>query len=59
MSKNIYTIAVLQTKGGRLDDLKATLEPLAEATRKEPGAIEYFFVHDENHRTNTIFSYEK
>lgn len=39
--------------------LKATLESLAEATRKEPGAIEYFFVHDENHRTNTIFSYEK
>ena len=59
MSVNIFTIAVLKAREGRLDDLKATLTALAEETRKEPGAHEYFFVQDENHDTNTIVSYER
>lgn len=59
MSKNIYTIAVLKAKPGRLDDLKATLESLADETRKEPGAQEYFFIQDENVDTDTILSYER
>ena len=59
MSDNIFTIAVLKAKDGRLDDLKSTLEQLAEETRKETGAVEYFFVHDTNHDPNTIVSYEK
>ena len=59
MNDNIYTIAVLKAKEGRIGDLKATLENLAEETRKETGAVEYFFVHDEFHDNNTIVSYEK
>lgn len=59
MSKNIYTIAVLKAKPGRLDDLKSTLETLAAETRKELGAQEYFFIQDEAHDTNTILSCER
>ena len=59
MSNNIYTIAVLKAKPGRLEDLKATLEALASETRKEPGAQEYFFIQDESHDTDTIVSYER
>lgn len=59
MNTHVYTIAVLKAKDGRLDDLKLTLSKLAVETRKEEGAIEYFFVHDENFDPNTIVSYEK
>ncbi len=59
MSHNIYTIAVLKAKEGRVEDLKSTLETLAAETRKEPGAKEYFFIHDEHHNKNTIVSYER
>ena len=59
MTDAIYTIAVLKAKDGRLDDLKSTLSKLAMETREEKGAIEYFFVHDENYDPNTIVSYEK
>lgn len=59
MSKNIYTIAILRAKPGRLDDLKTTLETLAAETRKELGAQEYFFIQDENVDSNTILSYER
>jgi len=59
MNKNIYTIAVLKAKPGRLEDLKSTLKDLATKTRKETGAHEYFFIHDESHDTNTILSYER
>lgn len=55
----IYTIAVLKAREGCLSELKATLEQLAAETRKERGALEYFFVHDQNHDPNTIVSYEK
>ena len=59
MNENIYTIAVLTAKKGHLDDLKSVLGALAKETRKESGAVEYFFIHDENHNPNTIVSYEK
>ena len=59
MNANVYTIAVLTAKEGRLNDLKSVLEALAKETRKESGAVEYFFIHDENHNPNTIVSYEK
>ena len=59
MSKNIYTIAVLKAKPGRLQDLKSTLGALASETRKEAGAQEYFFIQDENVDTDTILSYER
>jgi len=59
MADEIYTIAVLKAKEGRVEDLKAVLSKLAEETRKEAGAQEYFFVHDENYDPNTILSYER
>ncbi len=59
MSEAVYVVAVLKAKEGRLDDLKSTLSTLAGETRKEKGAIEYFFVHDEHQDANTIVSYEK
>ncbi len=59
MSEPIYTIAVLKAKPGRLDDLEAVLRVLATETRKEPGAIDYFFVQDQAHDRNTIVSFEK
>lgn len=59
MSDKTYVIAILKAKEGRLDDLKATLTTLAAETRKEPGANDYFFMHDENYDENTIVSYEK
>ncbi len=59
MSENVYTIAILKAKKGCLGNLKDTLSVLATETRKEPGAIEYFFVQDVNHDPNTIVSYEK
>lgn len=59
MSENIFTIAVLKAKPGRLGDLQTTLAALAEETRKEPGALKYFFVHYHHHDENTIVSYER
>lgn len=58
MSKNVYTIAELKAKEGKFDDLKTTLQALAAETRKESGAIEYFFIEDQKN-PNTILSYEK
>ena len=59
MNTHFYTVAVLTAKEGRLADLKAILEVLAQKTRKESGAVEYFFIQDQNHNSNTIVSYEK
>jgi len=58
MSENIYTIAELTAKEGKLDEMKAILTELAAKTRKEAGAIEYFFILDQQ-QANTILSYEK
>ena len=58
MSDNIYTIAELTAQEGKLDELKAILTELANETRKEAGAIEYFFILDQK-KENTILSYEK
>ena len=41
MLNNVYTIAVLPAKEGRIEDLLAALQTLADATRQEPGCIEY------------------
>ncbi len=58
MSEYMYTIAELTAKDGKYDELKAILNDLATNTRKEAGAIEYFFIHDKE-KANTILSYEK
>lgn len=59
MSDTIYTVAVLTAKEGRLGDLKNALAALAAATRQEVGAVDYFFVQDEQHDPNTLVSIEK
>ena len=58
MSDNLYTIAELTAQDGKLDELKAILTDLAQETRKEAGAVEYFFILDQS-KGNTILSYEK
>ncbi len=58
MQQNVYTIAVLPAKEGRIDDLLNTLEALAEATRQEHGCIEYGFYQDRE-RSNTVLSFER
>ena len=58
MSSHLYTIAELTAREGKLDELKTILTDLATETRKEAGAIEYFFILDQK-KANTILSYEK
>lgn len=58
MSEYTYTIAELTAKEGRVNDLREILVELAQQTRKEKGAIEYFFILDQQ-KANTIVSYEK
>jgi quinol monooxygenase YgiN len=58
MSDTFYTMAVVTAKDSRIDDLKSVLATLTEETRKEAGAIEYLFVHDQKD-PNTFISYEK
>ena len=58
MDKSLYTIAELVAKDGKIDELKVILTDLAKETRKEPGAVEYFFILD-SEKKNTILSYEK
>lgn len=58
MHQNVYTIAVLPAKEGRIDDLLKTLETLAKATRQEHGCIEYGFYQDRD-RPSTVLSFER
>ena len=58
MHENIYTIAVLPAKENSVDELLATLESLAEATRQEHGCIEYGFYRD-SADTNCVLSFER
>ena len=58
MSEYMYTIAELTAKESKFDELKSILTDLATDTRKEAGAIEYFFILDKE-KANTILSYEK
>ena len=58
MTENRYTIAVLTAKDGRVDELIGTLAGLAEATRTEPGCIEYGFYRDVTN-ANTVISFER
>lgn len=58
MHANVYTIAVLPAKEGRIDDLLTTLRSLADATRQEHGCIEYGFYQD-SERPNTVISFER
>ena len=58
MLNNVYTIAVLPAKEGRIEDLLAALQTLADATRQEPGCIEYGFYRD-TENPNTVLSFER
>ena len=58
MHANVYTIAILPAREGRVDELLATLESLASATRQEHGCIEYGFYRD-SENSNTVLSFER
>ncbi len=58
MHENVYTVAVLPAKEGRVDDLLSTLRTLADATRRERGCIEYGF-YQASDQPNTVLSFER
>lgn len=58
MSQPTYTIAELVAQEGKFEELKLILTELAKETRKEPGALEYFFIEDKL-KPNTILSCER
>ena len=58
MHRNVYTIAVLPAKEGSAEDLLAELQTLAQATRQEPGCIEYGVYRDAEN-PGTVLSYER
>lgn len=58
MKDHFFTVAELIAKEGKLDELKQVLDELANETRKEKGALEYFFIEDEL-KPNTILSIER
>lgn len=58
MHENVYTVAVLPAKQGRIDDLLATLRTLADATRRERGCIEYGF-YRATEQPDTVLSFER
>ena len=58
MHANIYTIAILPAKEDSVEALLGALESLAEATRQEPGCIEYGFYRD-TADTNCVLSFER
>ena len=44
MNKQIFVVAELTAQKGKFDELKQIFENLATETRKEKGAVEYFFI---------------
>jgi quinol monooxygenase YgiN len=58
MSKNVYVVAELTAQEGKFEEMIKIFEELAEETRKEKGAVEYFFIEDQT-KPNTILSIEK
>ena len=58
MHENVYTIAVLPAKQGRIDELLSMLHTLADATRREHGCIEYGFYRS-TEQPNTVLSFER
>ncbi|EAY27405.1 putative quinol monooxygenase [Microscilla marina] len=58
MSQPFFTIAKLTAKEGKLAELEQVLNKLAEATRQEAGAHDYFFIKDAQN-SNTILSFER
>ena len=58
MTTNVYTIAVLRAKPGKVEELITVLEQLATETRKEAGAEEYGFIRDTK-SSDVVLSYER
>ncbi|MCH2043931.1 MAG: antibiotic biosynthesis monooxygenase [Saprospiraceae bacterium] len=58
MNKQIFVVAELTAQKGKFDELKQIFENLATETRKEKGAVEYFFIEDQN-KPNTLLSIER
>lgn len=58
MNKQIFVVAELTAQDGKFEEMKQIFEDLAAETRKEKGAIEYFFIEDET-KPNTLLSIER
>jgi len=58
MNKQFFVVAELTAQEGKFDEMKAIFEGLAAETRKEKGAVEYFFIEDQN-KPNTLLSIER
>ncbi len=58
MHANVYTIAILPARDGRIGELLTTLESLALDTRQEHGCIEYGFYQDADN-PRTVLSFER
>ncbi|MEO1053012.1 MAG: antibiotic biosynthesis monooxygenase [Bacteroidota bacterium] len=58
MSKPIYVVAELTAQEGKFDEMNQIFQALANESRKEPGAVEYFFIEDQS-KPNTLLSIEK
>ena len=58
MSKQVFVVAELTAQEGKFEALKGIFQTLAQETRKEKGAVEYFFIEDET-KPNTLLSIER
>ncbi|EAY27379.1 putative quinol monooxygenase [Microscilla marina] len=58
MSIQVFTVASLEAKEGKLEELKQILVGLAEKTRQEKGNIEYLIIEDPS-KPHSLFSIEK
>lgn len=45
-TQGVHVIARMQSRGQKIDELKAVLTGLIEPTRKEPGCITYFLLNN-------------
>jgi len=58
MNQQIFVVAELTAQEGKFEEMKTIFEELAAETRKEKGAIEYFFIEDQT-KPNTLLSIER
>lgn len=56
--QQVFVVAELTAQDGKFDEMKKIFEDLAAETRKEKGAVEYFFIEDQS-KPNTLLSIER
>ncbi|WP_299458774.1 putative quinol monooxygenase [uncultured Microscilla sp.] len=58
METQVFTVASLEAKEGKFEELKQIVADLGKGTREEKGNIEYLIIEDPT-KPNTLFSIEK